>query len=514
MYTVTDLLASNLATRAEAPALITAAGQVSYRVFAAEMCSWAASLSEVGIGKGDRIGILLPRGQAALAAFFGVQLLGGVAVFIHDALRSAQVGHILRDSDAGAVVTDERHRRLRLAGWGDKPILTTARHATTDTATDLPDFPSTPAIGRDLAALIYTSGSSGAPKGVMFTHENLVSGARIVADYLGLGSADRILALLPWNFDYGLNQVLSTFFAGGCVVPQNSPYPADICRSLADFSVTGLAGVPAVWSLLASRPSPFFRLEFPALRYVTNSGGPLSPATIRLLRQHHPSVRTFAMYGLTEAFRSSYLPPELLDSRPDSIGRAIPNTELLVIGADGRRCGPGEVGELIHSGPTVTAGYWRQPQATARVFRPHPFPPPGGVPNTVVYSGDYVRMDEEGFLYYAGRGDQLFKSRGFRTNPSEIEAALLASGLASEVVVHPIQANDPEPLIVAGVVPAENLTDGTDPAREMGAYAQSELASHLRPHHYLILRDPPRTSSGKTDRMVIRTLMTAQFAAP
>jgi acyl-CoA synthetase (AMP-forming)/AMP-acid ligase II len=220
------------------------------------------------------------------------------------------------------------------------------------------------------------------------------------------------------------------------------------------------------------------------------------------------------MYGLTEAFRSSYLPPELLGSRPDSIGRAVPNTELLVIAADGRRCGPGEVGELVHSGPTVAAGYWRLPQGTAQVFRPHPFPLPGAVPDTVVYSGDYVRMDDEGFLYYVGRGDQLFKSRGFRTNPGEIEAALLASGLASEVVVHPIQADGTEPLIVAGVLPAGNLTDTTDLAREIDAYAQSELASHLRPHHYLILRDAPRTSSGKTDRLAIRALMTTEFGTP
>ncbi|QJY45728.1 AMP-binding protein [Pseudonocardia broussonetiae] len=511
MHVITDLLTSNVRTRPEAPALLSAAGRVSYRELFVEAHGRSRSLARIGVAKGDRVAIFQARGHAALASFFGIQLLGGVAVFLGDGVRRAQIDHILRDSQPRAVVVDDRQRHLLPSTLPSDAVLALGPDEASDDASSADPAAAPPVIGRDLAVLLYTSGSTGGPKGVMVTHENLVSGAQIVADYLGLCPADRALGLLPWNFDYGLNQVLATFHAGGCVVPQNSSFAPDICRSIADYAVTGLAGVPAIWSLLLRRPSPFLHMELPSLRYITNSGGPLSSMTIDLLQRHHPNTEIVAMYGLTEAFRSSYLPPAELHLRPGSMGRAIPNTELLVVGADGHRCGPGELGELVHSGPTVAAGYWRQPEATTKVFRPHPFPPPGAVPQVVVYSGDNVTTDEQGYLYYVGRGDELFKSRGIRTNPGEIEAGLLASGLATEIIVRPLPAEDSEPLIIAAVIPIGSDIEDSSLASRLDAHARATLTPHLRPHHYMIVREPPRTDSGKTDRMTVRRMMVARF---
>ena len=259
------------------------------------------------------------------------------------------------------------------------------------------------AIGEDLAGLLYTSGSTGKPRGVMLSHRNLLAGSRIVSSYLNITGCDRILSIMPFSFDYGLNQLLTGVEHGATIALFQYRLPAEIVRALRDEAVTGLAGVPLVWAGLTHRASGLRDAELPELRYITNTGGAVPTATVQALRRLIPKTQIFLMYGLTEAFRATYLPPDEVDRRPGSIGKAIPETEILVIDADGRPCKSGEPGILVQRGPTVSLGYWGNPERTREVLRPHPFISADRGGDIVCYSGDLVRTDEDGFIYFIAR---------------------------------------------------------------------------------------------------------------
>lgn len=502
MYTVADLLTVNAERTPERTAVIDGPAHVSYGELS-ERARRCASLFVRRTNPGDRVAILLPRGIDALAVYFGAHLAAAVPVVVHEQLRARQVAHIAAHADARLVCTTTRHHGL-LSGLNlpDGAIL----DVTTMRESPLPSARAR--IGRDLAGLIYTSGSTGTAKGVAVTHDNLLAGAAIVRDYLHLSSRDRTLAVLPWSFDYGLNQVLATFDAGGTVVIQRSPFCPDICRTLAATQATGLAGVPSLWAVLTGPGSPFPQLRLPALRYITNSGGPLAPATIERIRSAQPRLDVYLMYGLTEAFRSTYLDPAQIDARPTSIGTAIPNTEILVLDDDGRPCPPGAIGELVHRGPTVALGYWHDPDTTAAVFRPHPHPPAGvrgsASAETVVYSGDYVRADTDGYLYYVGRRDELFKSRGIRVTTTEIETEIRASGMVSDAVVAAVPTEGPDPWLAAAVV----LNTSSATLDDLRAYCHQDLAPHMAPHEIIVMDTMPTTSTGKTDRSMVRGHLT------
>jgi acyl-CoA ligase (AMP-forming) (exosortase A-associated) len=285
-------------------------------------------------------------------------------------------------------------------------------------------FASTPSatghrsVDTDMAAILYTSGSTGNPKGVVLSHRNLVAGATSVASYLENRAEDRILAALPLSFDYGLSQLTTAFHVGATVVLINHLLPQDIVKVVVSERITGLAGVPPLWMQLV-------RLKWPedvTLRYITNSGGTMPRTTLDVLRTALPNTKPYLMYGLTEAFRSTYLPPAELDARPDSMGKAIPNAEVLVLRPDGSECAPGEPGELVHRGSLVSMGYWRDPQRTAERFRLLPRAHDGlPMPEMAVWSGDIVRIDEEGYLYFIGRNDDMIKTSGYRVSPTEVE---------------------------------------------------------------------------------------------
>lgn len=509
-FTVADLLDSHAVTHGKATAVQVGQATLSYQELHDRALACATVLTERGLRHGDRIALLLPNSVEALGWFFGAMRVGAVAVIVSVSLKSPQVGHIIRHSGARLVVTNRRLRPLlNESAVQDDRVL---HAALPDTVT--PSVVQGGPIGRDLAALIYTSGSTGLPKGVMVTHANLVAGARIVATYLRLGSADRTLSVLPWSFDAGLNQVLATFWAGGTLVIAESTYPPDVCRALSAADITGLAGVPPLWEMMVSRPSTFLRINLPKLRYITNTGGVFRPATLARIRQAHPHTDIYLMYGLTEAFRSTYLPPELIDTHPGSIGRAIPDTEILVLNEAGLPAEPGEVGELVHRGPTVAAGYWQDSDATAGAFRPYPFSPPGSVPEYVAYSGDYVWRDEDGWLYYVGRRDEQFKSSGFRVNPTEIEMGLLGWELLTGAVVFPEPNEDGDLEIVATVVPADPVSFEVDLVEK---YCRRVLPAHQVPTQYRVLSELPRTSSGKIDRAAVKAqgrLADAHSASP
>jgi amino acid adenylation domain-containing protein len=497
-FTIVDVFEARAAESAGRVAIVDGDRHVSYGDLHERACRLTATLRRHGVGKGDRVGIFLRRSVDAVAALFATWRAGAVSVILHDGLRTRQVNHILEHSEAACVITDGR-QMLGVPDFGGVRVINVD---TLETAFDIGD--PTGVIGWDLAALIYTSGSTGLPKGVMLSHDNLLSGARIVARYLELTDRDVTLSVLPFSFDYGLNQVLTAVLAGARLVIQRSLLPSDICRTIQKEGITGLAGVPTLWLQLTGRLSPFLKVPCDSLRYITNSGGRLPEPTVRAIRAAHPALRVYLMYGLTEAFRSTYLPPDEVDRRPSSMGKAIPNVEILVIDSEGRPCGPGEVGELVHRGATVSMGYWRDPESTARVFRRHPLQDFGnGLSELVVFSGDLVTTDGDGYIYYVGRKDMQLKSRGVRVSPEEIERCLHASQLLTQVVGFAVPRPDGENDIVVAVVAREPESFHRE---ALEAFWRREMPEYMWPRHVWTLPAFPLTSSGKPDRTAIRQL--------
>jgi acyl-CoA ligase (AMP-forming) (exosortase A-associated) len=344
-----------------------------------------------------------------------------------------------------------------------------------------------------LAALLYTSGSTGRPKGVMVSHANLWLGAVSVAHYLELGEDDVTLAVLPLSFDYGQNQLLSAWYAGGAVVPLDYLTPRDVIKACGRYGVTTLAAVPPLWVQLVE--AEWQADAVAPLRRLTNSGGALTEELVRKLRAMFPQAKLFPMYGLTEAFRSTYLDPALVDSHPSSMGTAIPLAEVLVIGDDGEPAGPGEEGELVHCGPLVARGYWNDPARTAERFRPAPASSRYG--GTAVWSGDRVRQDEQALLYFVGRRDAMIKSAGNRISPQEIEEVALASGIASEAVavgVPDARLGQAIRLIVRG--------SGDDEA--LRAALRRDLPNFMQPKEIRWIERMPLNPNGKIDRAALQ----------
>ena len=355
---------------------------------------------------------------------------GVVHVPINPLLKRTQVSHIVHNS--GTKVLLGTHSRLTTLEAGDLTadcLVMGEDEALANAAAADPIGPSK-SDPDALAAILYTSGSTGKPKGVMLSHANMWLGADSVADYLDMRTTDVTLAVLPLSFDYGQNQLLSTWYAGGCVVPLDYLTPRDVVKAVERHGVTSLAAVPPLWVQLTE-------LDWPAdtaakLRRLTNSGGALTVELVRSLRALFPMARLFPMYGLTEAFRSTYLDPALVDSHPTSMGQAIPHAEILVIGDDGRVTKDGEEGELVHCGPLVAQGYWQDPVRTAERFKPAPAASRYG--GMAVWSGDRVKRDADGLLYFVGRRDAMIKCAGNRISPQEVEDGALATGLVAEAV--------------------------------------------------------------------------------
>ncbi len=309
-----------------------------------------------------------------------------------------------------------------------------------------------------MAAILYTSGSTGRPKGVVLSHRNMVAGAVSVAQYLENRPEDRILSALPLSFDAGFSQLTTAFHAGASVTLLNYLMPRDILNAVERDRITGLTAVPPLWIQLAQLTWPQAARD--SLRYIANTGGRMPKATLDLLRAALPRTLPYLMYGLTESFRSTYLPPSEVDRRPDSIGKAIPNAEVMVVREDGTPCGPGEPGELVHRGALVSLGYWNDPEKTAERFKPAPGQPAGlTMPEMAVWSGDTVQRDEEGFLYFIGRRDEMIKTSGYRVSPTEVEEVVYATRLAGEVAALGI----PHPVLGEAIVARRN------PARRRAA---------------------------------------------
>jgi acyl-CoA synthetase (AMP-forming)/AMP-acid ligase II len=464
-------------------ALVHGERRLSYRELDEATDRLAAALVRGGVERGDRVAIFLEKSVEEALAIWAASKAGGVFVPMNHLLFPKQVGHIVDDCRPRAIVTTgaklEPIREI-VEGSADLKcvVVTDGAEGTLDGAelNDLGEIldsaagdpPADRCVSGDLGSILYTSGSTGRPKGVMFSQANLIAGSRIVSTYLKIGQDERILSVLPFSFDYGLNQLLTGIQHGATVILRNFRMPGDVVQTLLDERATGLAGVPP-----------------------------------DRLREALPTTEFYPMYGLTEAFRSTYLPPDKVDERPGSMGRAIPDTEIFVVNDKNELCKPGEVGELVHRGPTVSLGYWGKPEATAKVFRPNPFLPPEiQHDEKVCYSGDLVKTDEDGYLYFVGRGDATIKCSGHRVSPTEIEEVLLAHSGVREAAAFGVPDEIAGQVILAVVVPRDGQTLAEEQLIERCA---QEMPRYMIPRRIEMLAELPKTPNGKIDYPTLRS---------
>ncbi|MEM8825451.1 MAG: acyl-CoA ligase (AMP-forming), exosortase A system-associated [Pseudomonadota bacterium] len=478
----------------DAEALVAKARRLTYAQLEAEIAAVAAALAARGLGSGDRACIWAPKTAETVIAILAVQRAGGIAVPINPALKATQAHHILDDSGA-MMVLGNRGRLQSL----DRDVmrLSYEDHWEDLTATDKTGDTGEPPAGMpdDLAMILYTSGSTGRPKGVMLSHRNLCLGAESVAAYLGTDERDRILVPLPLSFDYGLNQVLTALRQGATAVLLDYLLPRDVVRCVAAERITQLPGVPPLWMQLDDAEWPPGAGE--TLTVLTNTGGHMPARLTRSFSARFPQARLFLMYGLTEAFRSAYLDPGLALEKPDSIGTAIPNAELFVLRPDSRVADPDEVGELVHCGPLVAQGYWRDKEKTKARFRPAPAVSQHG--GMAVWSGDRMRRGLDGLLYFEARADDMIKTSGNRVSPNEIEDALQATGLVSEAAAFGIADERLGQAILVFAV-AKGEADEPGVRRRL----MRDLPNFMMPQMIIWEDSLPRSPNGKIDRTALK----------
>lgn len=507
-----ELIAVSATRTPSAAALSHQKQTLDYAALQDQVAGFANGLMPLGLQRGDRVGIYLEKRFETVVASFGAPAAGGVFVPMNPLLKPEQVGFIAQDCGVRVLVTSpDRYLQLKDT-LQDCPelrhVVLTERAAEHPGTLDWNELLAAPprlghrVIDTDIAAILYTSGSTGRPKGVVLSHRNMVAGAKSVASYLGNHAGDTLLAALPLSFDAGFSQLTTAFYVGARVVLLNYLLPRDVLKAMEREKVTGLTAVPPLYIQLTQAG------EWPAgineqLRYFANTGGRMPREVLDQLRARVPAAQPFLMYGLTEAFRSTYLPPSEVDRRPDSIGKAIPNAEILVLRDDGSECLPGEVGELVHRGPLVGQGYWGDAEKTAERYKllpPHVGARLGGalqLPEYAVYSGDNVRKDEEGFLYFVGRRDEMIKTSGYRVSPNEVEEVLYASQLVGECAAFGVDDAMLGHRIHVIATPAAEALD----VAALLAYCKQHMPAYMVPHHIEVrIGALPRNPNGKIDR--------------
>ncbi len=486
----------------DSPALIMRDETISYAAVEKIVAGLSAALRDMGLNDGDRVATWLPKTRLACLMSLAAARAGLVHVPINPALKRAQVGHILADSGARLLVTPPARAVLLAEGDVPEACRVCVPDDLEEQARSASPLPPSAHDPDTLAAILYTSGSTGRPKGVMLSHANMWLGAISVAHYLKVGATDRVLAVLPLSFDYGQNQLLSTWAAGGAVIPLDYLTARDVIKAVERHDVTTIAGVPPLWIQLCEAVWPSEIAT--KVRRVTNSGGALTATLVRQMRSLFRNADLYPMYGLTEAFRSTYLDPALVDTHPTSMGKAIPFAEIMVVRPDGQEAGIDEPGELVHAGPLVAHGYWQDAERTALRYKPAPsWSLHGG---TAVWSGDTVRRDAEGLLYFVGRDDEMIKSSGNRISPAELEEAATASGIAAEAVALGV----PDPRLGQAIVMIVRGDQTRSEALEQ--YLKQELPSFMQPNRVEWWPEMPRNPNGKLDRAAIRGRLMQELA--
>jgi acyl-CoA ligase (AMP-forming) (exosortase A-associated) len=498
--------------------------RLDYGALAALVADCAAALLNLKLHRSERVAVYLEKRPETVAAMFGAAAAGGVFVPVNPLLKPDQVAYILKDCNVRVLVTSVERLKLLashltecpdlraviVVGGRTGPVGELEVVAWDEALSGRAAASAHRVIDADMAAILYTSGSTGKPKGVVLSHSNMVAGARSVAQYLENHSGDRILSALPLSFDAGFSQLSTAFHVGASVTLINYLVPRDIIAAVEQERITGLTAVPPLWIQLAQLKWPESARN--SLRYIANTGGRMPKATLDALRAALPKTLPFLMYGLTESFRSTFLPPSEVDRRPDSIGKAIPNAEVLVVREDGTPCAPGEPGELVHRGALVSLGYWNDPAKTAERFKPAPGQPQGLVMRELaVWSGDTVQMDEEGFLYFVSRRDEMIKTSGYRVSPTEVEEVVYATGLVGEAAALGV----PHPVLGQAIVVVATGRDGAKlDAEELLTRCRHQLPAFMVPARVAVREgNLPRNPNGKIDRKLMAQEMHDLFEA-
>ncbi len=504
-----------LAVVPDKTALFGGGASLTFRQLHAEAVAAAQALAQLGVRPGDRVGICMQKTLDQVIAILGVLWANAIFVPIHPVLRAEQIGHVVTDCEMKLLITESaRIAELRSIVPGRMVLghdpeeegiasLVKLRQECQGSETFFQAKPD------GTAAIIYSSGSTGRPKGIVISHRNLADGARIVASYLGTTAADRIAGVLALNFDHGLNQLWQTLHVGSSLYLHDLIFPRDLFRLIARERLTALPLMPVIISRMFDPQFPALDadLDFSALRYVSTTGGPVTARMLEQLKKTFPGTDIVLMYGLTEAFRSSWLPPDQITIRPASIGKAIPEVELYVFDEQGQECPPGVAGQLVHRGGCVAKGYWNAPEATAERFRQiDRFPG-----ETVVFSGDLVRRDEEGYLYFLGRMDSMIKTYGFRISPTEIEE----HARRFEGVLDAVAFGVDNPEIGQDITVVYTTTDRTPLACDaLTDHFRVGMPHHMVPRSFVHLEEFPSTGSGgKVDRVLARRLSLEKLAA-
>lgn len=501
-----DFLADSARRLPEKVAVVAARQRASYGDIEARSNALANTLVQRGVARGDRVVVFADNTVETVIAFWAILKANAVVSVVNPLTKADKLTYLLNDCRATALITDAHltpvfadaaaaspHlRTVIISGAIDRPRTERLQGVLPwDEALAVPSNapPRRESIDIDLAAIIYTSGSSGDPKGVMLTHRNMITAATSISTYLENVEDDVILGVLPLAFDYGLYQMIMAFRMGARLVLERSfAYPAQVLSAIVEEGVTGFPGVPTIFAILAELKT-LQRYDFSKIRYVTNTAAALPVKHILVLKDLFPTARIYSMYGLTECKRCTYLPPKDLDRKPTSVGVAIPNTELWLVDENDKRLGPGEVGQLVIRGATVMRGYWEKPEATAQRLRKGPLPG-----EFVLYTGDLCRQDEEGYLYFVGRMDDIIKSRGEKVAPKEVESALMnikgvreaaVIGVPDEILGHAVKAFV---VLEEGVT----LTD-----KDLQKECQQRLENFMVPKFIQLVPELPKTNTGK-----------------
>jgi long-chain acyl-CoA synthetase len=492
----------------EKTALICDGRRLTYRRIEEQSNQLANNLIRLGLNRGDRVAVYLENSVEIVLSIFAILKSGAVLVLVNPAVKPTKLSYLLADSGAGILITKaskwsgiaRQQTALEtvitigatagsgVTGKGSPTVVSWEAILSKD---DARERPPKRCIDVDLAAIIYTSGTTGRPKGVMMTHRNMVSAATSVIQYLDNNETDVILNVLPMSFSYGLYQVLTAFRVGASVVLERSfVYPHAVLQQLIQENVTGFAIVPTIAAILLQLDLSAY--QFPHLRYLTNAGAALPADHAGRLQRLFPKTKVFLMYGLTECKRVSYLPPDQLEKRPTSAGRAMPNVEVWIVDEEGNRLPPNQVGELVVRGSNVMQGYWNLPEETARALRPGPLPG-----ERVLYTGDLFRMDEEGFLYWTARRDDIIKSRGEKVSPIEIENVICRlEGVALAAVI-----GVPDAILGTAIKAVVCTHDGVSlTENDVLRHCAEHLEDFMVPKIVEFAQTMPRTLSGKIDK--------------
>ena len=517
-FTLHDLLHNAVERDPAKVAVVDGSAEHTYEDLERASNALGAALVESGVEKGDRVGVYLEKSWEAIVAMLAASRIGATYVNINPLFKPPQVSYLTQDCDVSVMIGDSARLDDLEPGTVKGTAFYKGERLRDEAAGNLVDLAEVlgnedaPGVQRqvseaDLATILYTSGSTGMPKGVATSQRNVVAGAQIVSTYLENTAEDRILSALPLHFDAGMSQFTTALRVGATLVLQRSRLPGDLTKALRRHGITGFTGVPPLWALLLRSAKTLREEPLENLRYIANTGGRIPQANLEELRQllEPAGTKIYLMYGLTEAFRSTYLPPEEIwrssSERGNCIGKAIPNTEIMVIDNEGRECAPDEVGELVHRGPTVAMGYWGNEEATRKAYRPNPLAPPELLDvERVVYSGDLARRDEEGFLYHLGRNDGMIKSQGYRLSPEEVEDLLIGSGLVHEACAFGV----PDPEMGHLVMAVVSLRNGEVPEEEAVEKIREHVIKngppYMVPKEIVVEDELPKTGSGKIDR--------------